>query len=150
MGIKRHTNTELFNAVYKLAEKSGELKKLIGIEDYHLPETYHVVTLSNYEFDTLFVANYGGSEGIYIDAYLSGIFDDGKEHKKLKLGTIKTLRTDLEAMKIMGEACGILTHFADRYVNGNLDDFTPKTLLRQWGRWPKDDAENGGESCICE
>ncbi len=135
MAIKRYNNTELFNAIYQMAEKSGELAKLAAIEDYHLPETFKVATLCNYQFDTLFVVNYGGSEGIYIDAFLSGEIDESKQSQKWPLGTIKTLETSLDAMKIMGEVCGILTHFASLYINKNLDDFTPEAQLRSWGRW---------------
>lgn len=135
MSIKRCTNTELFNAVYQLATESGELAKLVGIEDYHLPETYDVATLVDHEFDCFWTANYGGSEGIYIDAYLFGVFDESKKKKALKLGTVKTLATGLEAMKIMGEACGVLSYFSNQYINKNLDNFTPEADLRRWGRW---------------
>ncbi len=135
MPVKRYTNTELFNAVYQMAEASGELAKLAKIEDYHLAEDYESTILTRYDFDCLFQVNYGGSEGIYIDAYLHGIFDESKESKRLKLGTIKTLDTSLDAMKIMGEACGILTHFSSQFINSNIDNFTPEADLRRWGRW---------------
>ncbi|MDD5596505.1 MAG: hypothetical protein PHV82_01090 [Victivallaceae bacterium] len=129
--IHRHTNTELFNKIYEAARKAGELARLIEIEDYHLAETFHVSKLTDYNFDVLYMLNYGSSEGAYIDAHIAGFFDESKERKRLKLGTIKTLETDLNAMKIMGEACGILTHFAREYINANLNDFSPENELRR-------------------
>lgn len=130
--IHRHTNTELFNKIYEAAREAGELARLIEIEDYHLAETFHVSKLTDYNFDTYFVVSYGSSEGIYIDAHIAGFFDESKERKRLKLGTIKTLETNLNAMRIMGEACGILTHFAREYIDANLDDFSPEDEL--WRR----------------
>ena len=41
------------------------------------------------------------------------------------VGTFKTLKRDLESMKIMGELCGSLVYYASRYVNENLDRYTP-------------------------
>jgi hypothetical protein len=129
--IHRHTNTELFNKIYETARETGELARLLEIEDYHLPETFHVSKLTDYNFQVYFIVNYGGSEGIYIDAHIAGFFDESKKRKRLKLGTIKTLKIDLNAMKIMGEACGILTHFAKEYIDANLDYFSPENELRR-------------------
>ena len=60
-----------------------------------------VQELTDYEFDFLTNITFGGSEGIYICCYISGILDSSKEYKKPKCGTYKTLRTDLEAMQII-------------------------------------------------
>lgn len=128
--IQRDTNSDLFTKTYEMAEKAGELKKLIQIEDYHLPNSYDLVKLTDYRFNVSFVANYG-CEGIYINGYIFGIFDESKKNKHLSIGNIKTLERSLDAMKIMGEACGILTHFADKYVNSNLARYTSVKELKR-------------------
>ena len=71
--------------------------------------------------------NYG-CEGIFIDCYLMGKFDESGR-SKLHVGTLKTLRRDAEAAKIMGELCGVLLHYENKYVNGNLHRYTPEKAL---------------------
>ena len=88
--------------------------------------------------------NYGGSEGIYIDCYLRGKFDESGR-SVLHVGTLKTLRRDLEALQIMGELCGTLTFYVDRYVNQNLHRYTPKDQLeREYERMRSEARKAGG------
>ena len=87
------------------------------------------VKLTAYEFSFDASVNYGGSEGIYIDCYLTGKFDESGRFV-LPIGTIKTLKRDLEAAKIMGELCGVLTYYASQYVNQNLLRYTPEKELK--------------------
>ena len=81
------------------------------------------------------------SEGIYIDCYLEGKFDESRRCS-LHVGTLKTLRRDLEAAKIMGELCGALMHHASEYVNQNLRRYTPAQELEAEYR-QKDAGEAG-------
>ena len=74
------------------------------------------------------MVNYGGSEGIYIDCCLRGKFDESGR-SVLHVGTLKTLRRDLEALQIMGELCGTLTYYANQYVSQNLHRYTPNEQL---------------------
>lgn len=129
--IIRETSAELFENTLRLARTSGEFSDIDAILDYALSDAYQARLLTMYEFDTLFTPNYGGSEGIYIDAWIRGCFDERnpQQSESLSIGTLKTLRDDLEAMKLMGQACGILTHFAYQYVNNNLERFTPEKQL---------------------
>ncbi len=120
----------LFTDIYQLAERSGELDKLKFIEDYHLGnDDWKRFKITNDNFQIDFIVQFGGSEGIYIDAYISGRFDGSGEHKRVSIGTIKTLEDDLAAMKIMGEACAILTYNAAEYLNQNYARYMeiPKT-----------------------
>lgn len=121
---------DLFMDIYQLAERSGELDKLKFIEDYHMGNDGRKrFKITNDDFLVHFSAQFGGSEGIYIDAYINGRFDASGEHKRVSIGTIKTLEDDLAAMKIMGEACGILTYNAAEYLNQNYARYMeiPKT-----------------------
>ena len=117
--------------------------------DYVLPcehETgrHEKVKLTAYEFSFDASVNYGGSEGIYIDCYLRGKFDESGR-SVLHVGTLKTLRRDLEALQIMGELCGTLTFYADRYVNQNLHRYTPKDQLeREYERMRSEAGKAGG------
>ena len=88
--------------------------------------------------------NYGGSEGIYIDCYLRGKLDESGR-SVLHVGTLKTLRQDLEALQIMGELCGTLTFYVDQYVNQNLHRYTPKDQLeREYERMRSEARKAGG------
>ena len=60
--------------------------------------------------------------GIYIDCGLRGKFDESGRDS-ISIGTIKTLSTDLDACKIMGELCGVLMYHESKYVNEHLTLF---------------------------
>ena len=124
--IKRDTNTDLMNGIYESIRESGNYDKAEQIMDYFLPESYRVKELSNYEFDFIAKVRFGGNEGIYIDCYIDGCFDENiDEPQRLHCGTFKTLADNLSAMKIMGELTGTLTYYADDYLNRELDRYTP-------------------------
>ena len=83
--------------------------------------------LTNYGFDFRAVVSPGSSEGIYIDCYLEGRFDQSAS-TRCHAGTIKTLREDVDAYRIMGALTGYLTVYAHKYVNENLDRFEPDNI----------------------
>lgn len=116
----------------RMAKEAGEFGKAKAILDYILPCEHEEsirekVKLTAYEFDFQPCINYG-CEGIFIDCYLMGKFDESGR-SKLHVGTLKTLRRDAEAAKIMGELCGVLLHYAFQYVNENLHRYTPDKRL---------------------
>ena len=116
--IKRDSAIDLFNSILKTARDAGALQELDRIIDYDSAcefEEKNKRPISNYEFNCIFSVDYGGSEGIYIDAWLNGYLDESGHTQRLHFGTIKTLERDLAAMKIMGEACGILQYYASDY-----------------------------------
>lgn len=124
------TTNDLFSNTMKMAREAGVLHTLDEIKDYELPNEFEIyareaIELTSYQFNAEFVVNGGATEGIYIDANIYGIFRAGQEKpERQSIGTIKTLREDLDAYKIMGEAAGALTYFAFRYVNNHLDRYT--------------------------
>ena len=96
-----HINRDEFKCLAKQAAlavpKKSTIKELSGMPNY-------------------------GCEGIYIDCCLRGKFDESG-CSILHVGTLKTLKRDLDAAKIMGELCGVLMHHATTYVNANLDRY---------------------------
>ena len=120
----RLTGGQLFEKVMDCARQNGDLERFDAICDYSLPETYEQSKLCSYEFDLLPAVNFGGSEGIYIDCSLRGKFDE-TDRTALRIGTIKTLETDLDACKTMGELCGTLLYHESKFVNENLYLFAP-------------------------
>ena len=103
-----------------------------AILDYYLPCEHEAgirekVELTAYGFDFVPILSYG-SEGIYIDCYLHGVFNESGRFS-LHVGTLKTLNRNLETGKIMGELCGVLMHHAFEYVNQNLRRYTPQNEL---------------------
>ena len=130
--VFRDTGGSLFSSVIRRAKANGDFDRAEAILDYYLPceheEGRHEgVKLTAYEFDFVPIVNYG-CEGIYIDCYLKGKFDESRRCS-LHVGTLKTLRRDLDATKIMGELCGVLMHHAGEYVNQNLHRYTPQKEL---------------------
>lgn len=129
--IVRDTTKDLFENTLKLARESGALADMDAILDYILPEDDEI-QLSDYRFNTYFVVELGGGEGVYISAFIDGQFSQDRQEKKhrVSIGTFKTLKKDLKALQIMGKACGTLTYFAYRYVNENIDRYTPDKELQ--------------------
>lgn len=143
--VFRDTGGSLFSSVIRMVKASGDFDRAGAILDYYLPCEHEEgrnegVKLTAYEFDFVPILNYG-SEGIYIDCYLQGKFD-GSQRYSLHVGTLKTLKRDLEAEKIMGELCGVLHYYADQYVNRNLRLYTPaKQLEAEYQRQLEQEAE---------
>lgn len=127
--VKRYTNTELMKLVVEKVKQAGDYTKAEGILDYFLPEKYNTVRLTNYEFDFHAIADFGGSEGIYLDCALKGKFDNSGNDCCM-MGTFKTLKDDLESMKIMAELGGILYFHLTSFVNQNLNSITPDEELK--------------------
>ena len=126
--IKRDSASDLFKGILKTARDAGALQELDRIIDYDSAcefEEKNKRPISNYEFATEFRVDFGGSEGIYIEAWLNGYLDESGHTQRLHFGTIKTLERDLAVMKIMGEACGILQYYASDYLNKNLSRYEP-------------------------
>lgn len=125
----RMTGGQLFEKIMERAKENGDLTRFDAINEYVLPESYEEAKLCSYEFDMLPAVGFG-CEGIYIDCYLKGSFDES-DRPSLHIGTIKTLSTDLDACKIMGELCGALLYHEHRFVNENLYLFdSPESIER--------------------
>lgn len=122
-GIKRDTPGILFQNVLRLVKEHGHYAEAEPIIDYTLADR-NERKLTNYGFDFRAVVSPGSSEGIYIDCYLEGEFDRSA-FTRCNAGTIKTLREDVDAYRIMGALAGYLTIYARKYVNENLDRFEP-------------------------
>ena len=122
---KRYTSETLMRAIHERIVAEGCYAEAERIMDYFLPETYRKNTFSNYGFDVLATAHFGGSEGIYVDVYACGEVDESREEKRWGIGTYKTLGTSLQDMQIMGKLAGSITYYAFRVVNENLDAFEP-------------------------
>jgi len=130
--VFRDTGGSLFCAALEKAEECGDFEKARHILDYVLPsehedESSEKVELTGYEFDFVPIVNFG-SEGIYLDCYLKGKFDESGR-SSLHIATLKTLEHSLEATKIMAELGGALMYHASRYVNANLHRYTPQAAL---------------------
>lgn len=125
----RLTGGELFERIIALAKENGDLERFHRIEDYTLPSGRSDQKIEDYRFDLCAVPSFGGSEGIYLDCFIRGDFGEYSE-KSLPLGTMKTLATDLDACKIVGEVCGVLLYYESRFVNENLYRFTPKDEIK--------------------
>jgi len=155
--IKRDTTKDLFFATLKLVKENGHYEKAAAIMEYVLPSESesHIresIELSNYCFNFYATAQFGGSEGIYIDCFISGEYTETERkyynsgrgavevETRRSIGTFKTLKTDLEAFKIMGELCGALVFYASQYVNKNIDRYTPIRELEREGHAPLERA----------
>lgn len=147
--VLRDTGYSVFCAALKLAEENGDFEKARPILDYVLPREDEefmfppeIEELTAYEFDFVPIVNFG-SEGIYLDCYLKGKFDESGRHS-LRVGTLKTLERSLEAAKIMAELGGALLYHENQYVNKNIHRFTPQAdLERQYQKMMEQEKIKG-------
>ena len=80
--------------------------------------------LTSCEFNVNPTVDYGGSEGIYVDVYFVGKWDANQdENSRMYCGCIKTLQEDKEAMRKMGELCGLIVYHAREFINSRIDEF---------------------------
>ena len=111
MRNKPYTPGELFDAICKRIE-------LPAILDYHLPARGGCEIL-DCEFMIHNSLNYGGSEGIYLDIWLSS----PKYGSRVSMGTFKTLETSHEAMRTMGQLLADFIVGYGKLWNEEPDDF---------------------------
>ncbi|MDR3354504.1 MAG: hypothetical protein LBO21_05655 [Synergistaceae bacterium] len=123
--FQHHTNETFMREVFKIIEGMPDFERAKGILDYMNPESNHVEKLTDCDFDVIAIPNFGGSEGIYVDCYIDGVYNESGKNGKLKAATLKTLGTSLEDMKAMGELCGIIEYVSRDYVNKNIRLFQP-------------------------
>lgn len=131
---QRDRKSKLFRTMLERARASGSIAHIEPILDYYLPNHeepashYRDTYLTDYRFDISPQVTFGSSEGIYMDVYLVGRFDDSGV-KQTSIGVFKTLRTDLEACRLMGELGGILMYFGVNYVDEEIHRYTPRDEL---------------------
>ena len=126
--IQRDTPVDLFNNILKTARNAGALQELDRIIDYDSACEFmeeNRKPISHYEFSTVFSVDFGGSEGIYIDAWLHGHLDESGHTKRLRFGTIKTLESSLNAMKIMGKPAGFCNFMRGSIFPGTFPGMNP-------------------------
>ena len=101
----KHEGMAKWNDVFKQLKTELESRGLLP-DEYFLsdkPDKDFETELPDYD-NAVCVPNYGSSEGIYIDIYLTGI--EGSE-RWVKFATGKTLREDVEAFFQMSLTAGL-------------------------------------------
>jgi hypothetical protein len=148
--LQHHTNETLMREVFKIMEGMPDFERAKGILDYMNPESYHVEKLTDSDFDVIAIPNFGGSEGIYVDCYIEGVYNETGKDGRLKAATIKTLGTSLEDMKAMGELCGIIEYVSREYVNKNYRLFQPNIEAEneRSGEKPEKELPSGRETAV--
>lgn len=147
--VLRLSPKELFRAAVQRARDAGDMARMEPILEYVLPDdqepgpSERETMVTEYQFDFLPMLDFG-CEGIYLNCFLRAKFDDSSSYM-VDAGTIKTLRTDLDACKLMGELAGVLLHHASEYVGQNLHLFTTDRELKiEAERKKKTEADHGG------
>jgi hypothetical protein len=113
------TTKNLMEAVFERVKKMPEFKRAEPIIDYMLADDFGSREITKYEYNFYAAINYPCTEGIYLDCWLSGKFDDSGE-MKIGMGTVKTLENSQAAMMIMGELGGLLVWVEDKFVNQQI------------------------------
>ena len=131
---RRDRKSTQFHAILDRMREDGCMNVVQPILDYYLPDKEEPLQpredseLTDYRFSLIPRIDFGASEGIYVDLYMDGKFD-ATGQKLFRLAVFKTLRTDLEACRLMGELCGMLLYHGRDYLDENIHRYTPKAEL---------------------
>lgn len=112
-----YTNKELFNIIVNKIKEEGSLPDIL---DYYKPDSREQL-IKTYEWEVSADLHFGGNEGIYLDLYIEGNLGD--DLNEIWLGTFKTLRDDLAALKEMAILQAHFIWYCRKFVNDNIDDF---------------------------
>lgn len=136
MRKKPYRGNEFFDIIKNVLV---ETQKLPVILDYSLEDRsafgYEMI---DSEVEMKMDVRFGGSEGIYLDIYLVGVFRQMEEHveEKIRIGTFKTLHESDDAFRMMALLGADFILAAKKYVREHSLDFewvgfylsaTPKT-----------------------
>ena len=113
------TTKTFMEAIFKKVQNSPEYERAKPIIDYMLADDFGVSEITKYQFAFHATITYPNSEGIYIDCWLRGDFDNSPR-QKIGMGTVKTLHESKEAMLVMGELCGLLTWTANELLDEQI------------------------------
>lgn len=135
-GPRRDRKSTLLRQILELARADGAIAAAEAILDDIPPNVAELVRpeedsyLTNYCFEVVPHLKFG-REGIYLDLFLEGLFDDTID-RETTIGRLKTLRRDVEACQLMGALGGVLMHYGHQYVNREIYRYTPeRELARQ-------------------
>ena len=113
----------------ELARADGCMVEMDGLLDYSASVSESQDTyLTDYRFDVVPHIQFGSNEGVYLTLMLEGSFDS-TDSRKAVLGTLKTLRTDLETCRLMGVLGGALMYHARQYIEQEIYRYTPEREL---------------------
>lgn len=137
---RRDRKSTLLQRILAAARADGAITEAEAILCYILPNDNEPALpdkdsyLTDYRFDFVPHLSFGSCEGIYLGLCLEGSFDSS-DKQTATIGTFKTLRTDLEACRLMGALGGALMYYGHEYVNREIHRYTPAAQLeRKAGR----------------
>ena len=127
--LPRHRATKdtpdgsLFSAIISRVKQSGDFSNVEPILDFcrpcvHETDIEHKMILNPDEYEFTPIITFGTNEGIYLNCFLVWKFNEHGFHS-VCIGSMKTLHTDRNACRIMGELCGALIYHAQQYVAGH-------------------------------
>ena len=117
------TTKKLMEDVFARVKEMPEYKRIEPIIEYidYFDGISKFYEITKYYFDFHAAINYPCNEGIFIDCWLQGEFDNFERDCKFRIGNVKTLKDDKEAFKMIGELTGLLTLTAYEYMNEQID-----------------------------
>lgn len=110
----------LFEAVIHRAKQAGDFDSAGPILDYCRPCALVAggemkVELNMSKFSFLPCLTFGPDGVLSLNCYLTRF--NGIGYYSVRIGTLRSLNTDMDTCKIMGELCGALTFHAHQHLN---------------------------------
>lgn len=111
---------KLFETVIHRAKQAGDFDSVEPILDYCRPCVLvdgekMKVQLNMSKFSFLPCLTFGPDGKLYLNCYLTRF--NGLGYYSVRIGTLRTLTSDMDTCKIMGELCGALIFHARQHLN---------------------------------
>ena len=116
---KPYLNKDLFNVIVDVIKEEGLLTDIL---EYYRPDPREF-EIRTYEWDVYADLFFGTCEGIFLDLYIQGNLGYKDAPEKIWLGSFKTLRTDLAALKELATLQAYFIWYCKKFVDENIDDF---------------------------
>lgn len=114
------TGAGMFNAIVAMARRAGDFSRAEHILESCRPCEYGhsaggPTPITVFQFDFVPQISFGCNEGMFLDCYLRGRFDDSSRYS-ICIGSMRILSRNKDTCKILGELSGALTYHAHLYI----------------------------------
>jgi len=114
------TGAEVFNDTIAMARQAGDFSRAEHIVESCRPCEHGrsaggSVPITAFQFDFVPQICFGSNEGMFLDCYLWGRFDDSGRYS-ICIGSMRILNRNRDTCKILGELSGALMYHAHLYI----------------------------------
>ena len=129
--MKRDTTKDLFEAVIKLVKENTDFNESffenrsswMHVYDSRRYRGVETIEITKHNFEFKASVQYGSNEGVLILCEIEGEIVEDETVKRITIGSIKNHGEDKKTLVDMGAIAGLLTYYANQYLDENIDRY---------------------------